>query len=185
MKDFSVLWTGDHLSVISPEDQPYEAIHEQDAVHVLPIDVQTSELIIRREVCPPYTVRDSQEHPDFQTIVSGGIEDGESAEEAVKREVAEELGIDLEKAEYEIIAMTPPSIPFMKATVSRVSLFALMLFSYEINEPEGDGSSYEDMSTFEFVPLQQIDKVLLSDQADLLLHAAVAKLKCFLLLEES
>ncbi|MCA1806892.1 MAG: NUDIX domain-containing protein, partial [Actinobacteria bacterium] len=107
MKDFSVLWAGDHISVISPEDQPYEAIHELDAVHILPIDVQTTELIIRREVCPPYTVRDSHEYPYFQTIVSGGIEEGEAVEDAVKREIKEELGIDLDKAEYELIAMTP------------------------------------------------------------------------------
>ena len=184
MKDFSVLWAGDHLSVISPDDAPYEAVYEPDAVHVIPVDVKTSELFIRRETCPPYTVRDTADYAQFQTVVSGGIDEGETPEEAAIREVREELGIDLSTAEYELIPLTPQNIPFTKNTVSRVTLFALMLFSYEIRDAEGDGTPYEELSTFERVPIQQIDEILLSDQCDLLLHVAVSKLKCFILLDQ-
>jgi 8-oxo-dGTP pyrophosphatase MutT (NUDIX family) len=185
MKDYSVLWAGDHISVISPDGAPYEAVYEPDAVHVIPVDVKTSEVFIRREVCPPYTVRDTSDYSHFRTIVSGGIDEGETPEEAAIREVNEELGIDLSKAEYELVPLTPQNIPFTKNTVSRVTLFALMLFSYKISDPDGDGTPYEELSTFERIPLQQLDDALMSDQCDLLLHAAVSKLKCFILLDKS
>lgn len=184
MKDFSVLWAGEYLSVVSPDDAPYEAIHEPNAVHVIPVDVKTSEVFIRREVCPPYTVRDASDHTQFQTLVSGGIDENETPEEAAIREVREELGIDLSNAEYELIPLTPMNIPFTKNTVGRITLFALMLFSYTSEEPEGDGTPYEELSTYERVPIQQIDEVLLSDQCDFLLHAAISKLKCFILLDQ-
>lgn len=181
MKDFSVLWAGDHISVVSPTDAPYEALYESDSVQVIPIDINTTELFVRREVCPPYMLRDPDDHEAYYTVVSGGIDEGESPEEAAIREVREELGIDLERSTYELIPLTPSRIPYMKATSARMTLFALMLFDYEILEAEGDGTPYEELSTFERVPLQQIDELLQSNETDYLLHAAIAQLRCFIM----
>lgn len=183
MKEFDVLWAGEYLSVISPHQTPYEAIFESDGVHILPVDVQTAELFVRLEACPPYQVRDLQNRDRFYTVVSGGVEENETPEQAVHREVLEELGINLETAEYELVKLTPERIPFAKNTVSRITLFALMLFDYTIQIPEGDGTMYESLSTFERIPLQQVDDLLITDQADYLLQAAVAKLKCMILVD--
>lgn len=139
MKDFSVLWAGDYVSIISPDDTPYEALYEPDSVHVIPVDVPTAEIFVRRETCPPYTVRDRNNYDQYLTVVSGGLEDEETSEEGAKREVQEELGIDLDMAEYELIRLTPDSIPYAKNTSARITLFALMLFDYKMSEPEGDG----------------------------------------------
>lgn len=184
MKDFSVLWAGDYVSVVSPNDAPYEALFEKDTVHVIAIDVATSEVFIRREVCPPYSMRDERNYPQFQTVVSGAVEENESLQDAVIREVREELGIDLSTAEYELIPLTPENIPYNKSTVSRITLYALMLFRFDQEIPEGDGTPYEELSTFERVPLQQVDHILQSPQCDFLLHAALSKLKCFILLDQ-
>lgn len=184
MKDYTVLWAGDHVSVISPDDAPYEALYESNTVHVIPVDMDTSEVFIRREVCPPYFIRDDSGYPQFRTVVSGGVEDNETPKEAAIREVQEELGIDLSNAEYELVPLTPENIPYNKATVSRITLYALLLFKFEQEIPEGDGTPYEELSTFERIPIQQMDEVLQSDQCDFLLHAALAKLKCFILLDQ-
>jgi len=184
MKDFSVLWAGDYVSVVSPDDAPYEALHEKDMVQVLPIDVATSELFTRREVCPPYMVKDANDYTQFQTVLSGGIEDGETPKEVAIREVSEELGIDLANAEYEFVQLTPDNIPYTKSNTARVTIFLLMLFKFEQSEPEGDGTPYEEISTFERIPIQEIDERLRSDQCDFLLHAAVAMMKNFILLDQ-
>ena len=183
-RDFTTLWGGDYISVVSPTDAAYEAVLESDMVQVIPVDVPLAEVIIRRETCPPYTLREPDGgYEQFYTVVSGGIEDGETATETALREVQEEIGIDVQAADYELIQLTPEGIPYTKGTAARVTLFALMLFSYQTEEPEGDGTPYEELSTFERVPLQQIDEVLLTSQADLLLHCAIAKLKNVILLE--
>lgn len=185
MKDFSVLWAGDYASVVSPDEAPYEALHGPDLVLVLPIDVATSELFVRREVCPPYMVKDTNEYSHFQTIVSGGVEEGETPKEAAIREVEEELGITLnESAEYEFIQLTPENIPYTKSTTSRITIYLLMLFKFDQAEPDGDGTPYEEISTYERIPIQEIDEKLQSDQCDFLLHAAVAMMKNFILLDQ-
>lgn len=182
MKDYSVLWAGDYVSVISPNDSPYEALFENDSVHVLPVDVETGEVFLREELCPPYSIKEEDESIErWFTVISGGVENGETPEEAALREVREESGIRIADAEYDLVPLTPERIPYMKATSARMTLYTLVLYKYEMDEPEGDGTEYESKSETKTVPLSSIEEFLESSQCDYLLHAAVSKLKAFIL----
>lgn len=182
--DIETLWEGDYVSVISPKDNPYEALHEKDGVHVLPLNIDTLEVYIRSEVCPPYSVKESDSSiEEYFTVISGGIEEGEQPIDAALREVEEEAGLVMLKDPL-MIPLTPQGIPFMKGTTQRVSTY-LMLFDAENVkeiEPEGDGTEYEARSLTFPVGFENgdIEEILKEPNCDYLLHALISKAKSVL-----
>lgn len=181
-QDLDILWEGDFITVVSPKDNPYEAVHEQDIVHVVALDVATQTLYIREELCPPYTVKDQDNYDRFYTVISGGIEEGETPQEAALREVEEEIGITFKSEDdFQLVPLTPEAIPYIKLVTQRVSVYALLMYEFDKKEPEGDGTHYEELSTFVEVDFSDIDKYLETTQCDYLLHAAISKLKYHLI----
>jgi 8-oxo-dGTP pyrophosphatase MutT (NUDIX family) len=185
--DFNVLWQGEYASVISPVNQPYEALHhEEDGVMVLPLNLDTLQVRIRSELCPPYGVKEQDPQVSrWFTPISGGIEPGESIEDAVLREVREEAGLIFTNPDrYALIPLTPKSIPFTKAVTQRTTAFLLayMEGAYEEEEPQGDGTSYEELSKTIEVGFEdgEIEGILTLANCDFLLHAMVGKAKAVL-----
>jgi len=182
MLKFKNLWQGEFISVISPIEIEYECINEHDSMQVLPliipknaISIDDAYLIIRKEFCPPYMIKDKLGNKFFYTIISGMMDkENETPEQTMSRELIEEAGIKL--LNYDII-YNLNDIPYTKVTSSRLNLFIISIKNFERVEATGDGTENEKISKSIAVKLKNMDNILKKPNADFLLHSAYNILK--------
>ena len=167
---FTKLWQGDWISIVSPDDYDYEAVHEMNGVLVVPIlfDKDKPLIGIRKEFCPPYFIKG--EKPDdglFYTAISGGVEDGEDPRDAAFRELKEEAGII--PTAY-VIKEVYKNINFVKNTDALSSCYLIKIFSYDGEKPKGDGTENEEKSSTVWVSHKRLKTLLKEKNIDLLFH---------------
>ena len=181
MEKFKELWKGEWISVVSPEKHPYEAVHEDDLIMVLPIlkikrkkDV-SHYVAIRKEHCPPYMIKDTTDNELYYTIISGKLDiKGESKEKAMIREMEEETGIKI--TDYEILEQKE-NMPVFKTSDVRTDLYFILIKEFERVEAEGDGTYNEEQSEVKFIKVNELDKILEKENIDFLLYGAINILK--------
>ena len=173
MLDFKELWKGKHISVVSPIEYEYEAVHEPDVIMVLPVLAIKNKLYteyylaLRKEVCPPYLIKEKGLDPYFYTPITGRMDkDGETPEETMRRELIEEAGIEL--IDYEII-LHKEKMPVCKTSDMRMDLFMLIVNEFNPVEATGDGTVTEEMSESIFVRLGDMHNILNKTNVDFLL----------------
>lgn len=172
--DEEILWKGDFISVISPRDNPYEAVAQQDSVMCILHDVVTGAFFVRQELCPPYNHRTGR--PYWYTLVSGGIEAGEKPVDALIREVAEEAGVLLRES-IDVSMRCLFSGPLNK-TLSNFGHFFFVEGQFLRVSPTTDGTVYEAKSrTLEL----SYDELLgmSREHADFLLISAISLIRPF------
>jgi len=172
-QELETLWKGKWVSVVSPKDHPYEALHEPDVVLVLPI-IEEKKVIIREEFCPPYGMKDEHQNNVFYTLISGKIEEGESVIDTALRETYEESGIELlEPCETHVVF---ENLPICKSTSMRGTLVILFIKNsqYALHRfPPGDGTKYEKISrSFSVTIRELLDEIVDSGREDFLLRYA-------------
>lgn len=177
MLDFKKLWQGEHISVITPTEYPYECVHEPDVIMVFPILAVKSKFVnglinyylgIRKEHCPPYRMKDENNNEFFYTSITGRRDiEGESVEETMKREMIEEAGIKL--IDYKVI-FELKDMPLCKTTDLRATIYGLIIDSFEKVEAVGDGTLNEEMSSTIFVNLNKMEDILKKPNVDFLLY---------------
>jgi len=161
---FDTLWEGEFISVISPKDHPYEAILEEDTCLILPI--KEGKVGIRKELCPPYLVKNKTGEKKYYTVISGGREEGEDWRDTALRELKEEAGILVRKGKlYRLFQ----DIPMTKLEAKHTALILLLIEEFEKEKMEGDGTIYEDKSETLWVNLEELGKILLKPNIDSLL----------------
>ena len=96
-KKDKIIYNDDYFKIIEYED--WHIIQERDAVVCIPYLIESNQFIIRYEYIPPFKYVDGQEY--HITVISGGIEDGETTERALVRELEEEAGIVL-REDYQL-----------------------------------------------------------------------------------
>ena len=154
--DFETLWKGKWVSVVSPKKNPYECLHENNMVFVVPI--LNEKIGIRYELCPSYQIKaEGDENEKFYTVISGCIEEGESPKEAALRELKEEAGIEYEDGKVYIIF---ENVPYVKNTDARVTLIFIQLTKYKEGIAEGDGTEYEKRSEVVWVSVQELTEII-------------------------
>ena len=169
--DMKTLWKGKFISVVSPDKYPYEAISEKDGVCVLPILIghKNGPLFgLRRELIPPYTVKSGDKM--FYTAISGGIEEGENAQQTMVRELKEEAGLTLQR--YTVVYHKP--MHTMKASVNLVHFVIIKVMEWESGNPTTDGTRYEKVAHTEFVTEEELEEILRRDNVDFLLTGLVS-----------
>jgi len=141
----NTLWEGKWISVVSPVENPYEAVHEKDVIIVVARLADTKKWLVRLELCPPYNIKESDPSPELRwyTTITGKIEEGEEPRNAAIREVEEEAGIKI--LDYEAFEERK-NVPVCKSTDMRCWLYVLNITDYERVEVVGDGTYYEEKS---------------------------------------
>jgi 8-oxo-dGTP pyrophosphatase MutT (NUDIX family) len=155
--ELETLWQGKWISVVSPVDSPYEAVHEGDIVLVIPYLEDMGMYVIRSEKCPPYSIKDTSGEERYYTLISGKVEEGESTIDAALRETEEEAGIVIEKCKKIMLAK---NIPLCKSTDMRATIFFLSIEKYDEIEAKGDGTIYEEESEFIYVTEKEIKRIV-------------------------
>lgn len=155
-------WEGDYITVVSPKGYQYEAIQTgSDSVMALP--VVNGEYVVRKEPLPSYIMRGGEKK--YWTVLSGGIEEGETALQALKREVEEEAGIRLSRIR---LFDKKEQVPYVKHTTQKVSFFFFEATEYEEVDAEGDGSKIENNSETHRVGLQKMKNLSNKENSDFL-----------------
>ena len=144
----------------------YEFLDEPPIVMVIPIRTDTGEPLVgfREEYCPPYFF--DREDPDqmdeemYYTVITGRIEEGDSAEETLYREIEEEAGIRM-KPEATIVPLSD-SIPLVKFASTRVYPYLVYLEegTYDFVEAKGDGTENEARSQTLWAPVDKISQLV-------------------------
>ena len=153
-----VLYSDDKLEVVKYED--WSIIKEKDAVVCIPFLIESNQMVLRYEYIPTFKYVDGQEY--HATLVCGGIENGETPEKALLRELEEEAGIVL-REDYQLEALRPLFIN--KGTANKYYPYILPLNERDYHEvvSKGDGSKEEEMSKAVKVDVKYISSLNTSD----------------------
>lgn len=157
-KKEDILFQNDFAKLINYEN--YTTLVQKDCVFAVPVLIEQNQLIIRKEYIPSYKYKTGQEY--HLSFVGGGIEIGETPEEALLRELQEEAGLVLRdnfKIEFQ-----KPLFLFKGASVQcHWSILYLNDNDYQETRPTTDGSKFEKMSSTSKIDLKYIDSLLTSD----------------------
>ena len=153
-----LLYDAEYLKIVDFED--YKVLKEKDMVVCIPYLIEENKVILRHEYIPSYKLADGQEY--HITIISGGIETGETPEKALFRELEEEAGI-IVRPEFKPEALKPLFIS--KTTCNKFYPYLLVLTEPDYHEviAKGDGSKLEKMSKCVKVDIKYLKGVNASD----------------------
>lgn len=154
-----ILYQDDHLKVINHDDD-WKILKSKDGVIVIPYLIELNQIVIRQEHIPSYKYADGQ---DFHlALIGGGIEEGESPEEALLRELQEEGGIVL-RDNFKIEFEKPLYIAKYSCDKFYPCILPLNEADYHEIMVKGDGSKYEDMSQTGKIDIKYLSSLNASD----------------------
>lgn len=171
--DDEIKYEDSYLKIIDYEG--WSIIKEKDLVVCLPLLIETNQMIIRYESIPTFKYVTGQEF--HATVLSGGIETGETPEMALLRELEEEAGIVL-RPDF-VLEGEPKPLFISKGQTNRYFTYILPLNERDYSEviARGDGSVEEARSKSVKVDLKFINSV---NSSDLITDYMLAKLKEYL-----
>ncbi len=164
------LYKGEYLQIVKKDN--WEFLTEKDNACVLPILLDENKILVRMEIITPFNFRDKKQH--HLTCISGTIEDGETPEECVRRELEEEAGIVLRS---NVVIEIYEALYKSKTQSSKFHLCILPLNYYNYDEviAKGDGSKEEAASKTVEVEFDNVDKLNPSDVVTALLLSEAKK----------
>jgi ADP-ribose pyrophosphatase YjhB (NUDIX family) len=157
-KEDNVVYKDDYMQIINYDD--WNIIKERDCVFCIPYLIEQNQFIIRQEYIPAYKYADGQEY--HLSLVGGGIEAGESVEEALLRELQEEAGIVL-RDNFKIEFEKPLFIGKHSANKYNISIITLNENDYHEIPIKGDGTRFEKMSKTAKIDVKYINSLNTSD----------------------
>ena len=173
---FQTLWKGKYASIVSPDIAPYEAMHEPDAIVVIPIvrEGKTVKVYVRQEYCPPYFIKDKTDRM-YYTVISGKREPNEPAKAAMERELKEEAGVKL--VQYKVL-FEKDNLPLCKSTDCRIALYVIEIEKFDKVPVTNDGTAYEEKSRTLLMDLDELSVIVeVHDDVDYLLTSSYYMLK--------
>jgi len=166
------LYENDWIKVVKFED--WTIVEGTDSIICVPILMDSNQVVLRREYIPSYKKRSHDEY--YLHVISGTVEEGESHEECLRRELEEEAGIVLRDS----VTPTFEKPLFMsKSGTSQYHICMLPLYKddyYEI-EAKGDGSKSEKLSNSVKVYNYNIDDL---ESSDTITELCLMKLKDYI-----
>jgi 8-oxo-dGTP pyrophosphatase MutT (NUDIX family) len=160
------------VKVINYED--WTVIKESDFVVCIPYLIDSNQIILRHEYIPTFKMVDGQEF--HITILSGGIEQGETPERAILRELEEEAGIVVEP-DYKVEFMKPLFVSKGNASKYYPCIIQLTERQYHEVIAKGDGSVAEKKSQSVKVDAKYLNSI---NASDVITEYMILKLKEYL-----
>lgn len=171
-KENKVLFDNDWIKLTEFED--WTVLEETDTVACIPYLIEYNEFIVRQEVVPSYKLKNGKDY--HVTLVAGGIEEDETPEEAMKRELEEEAGIVLRDG-YEIEMSKPLFKSKSGSSYFYYCIIPITESDYHEVVAKGDGSVSEKLSKSVKLNVKHINNVLSSDT---ITELVLCKLKDYL-----
>ena len=168
-----ILYSDDFLSIINYKD--YSVIKEKDCVVCIPYLIETNQIVLRYEYIPSFDLITGQKY--HLTIVCGSIEQGETPEKAMIRELEEEAGIVLKEDFRLEEALTPLFIS--KGIANKYYPYIIPLNERDYHEisAKGDGSKEESKSKSVKIDIKYLSSL---KPSDLITDYMLLKLKEYL-----
>ena len=167
-----ILFSNKYMKVINYED--WTVIKESDFVVCIPYLIDSNQMILRHEYIPTFKMVDGQEF--HITVLSGGIEEGETPERAILRELEEEAGIVVDP-DFKVEFMKPLFISKGNASKYYPCIIQLTERQYHEVIAKGDGSEAEKKSQSVKVDVKYLNSV---NASDVITEYMILKLKEYL-----
>lgn len=167
-----ILFSNKYMKVINYED--WTVIKESDFVVCIPYLIDSNQMILRHEYIPTFKMVDGQEF--HITVLSGGIEKGETPERAILRELEEEAGIVVDP-DFKVEFMKPLFISKGNASKYYPCIIQLTERQYHEVIAKGDGSEAEKKSQSVKVDVKYLNSV---NASDVITEYMILKLKDYL-----
>jgi len=160
----SIAYDGNYIKVINEND--WEFTVESDSIVCLIYIKDEGYILMRSEPVPPWQYKHKNNvnklSGHFLTLVSGTIEEGETPQKCLRRELYEEAGLVLnEFYNFEIEG------PFFMSKASSAQFYTCLLElnynEYKMVTAPGDGSKTENVSKTIKISLGDIDEVRMND----------------------
>lgn len=163
--DESELYSSNHIEVIQYRDS--EVIKEKDTVAILPYFKYEGTLIMLSEYIQAYQYRNKDVQSlkrvtNYLSVITGCIEEGESVEKAIRRELYEEGGVILSNL-FDIEFTGPFFKSKRQSSQIYFCILELNVNDYKQTVPPGDGSKSEKLSKTIKVSLGDIDNIKVND----------------------
>ena len=139
----------------------WDITKEKDMIVILPYLPEEGYILLRYEYVPTYQWSHKEElknATNFITVISGGIEDGETPKQALLREMHEEAGIVLSNLK-EVEIDNPLHVSKGSLTKYYVCLLELRYNDFKQVAAIGDGTESEKRSKTIKVSLGDIDQI--------------------------
>lgn len=159
------------LKIISIDDKNF--IKECDTVACLVYFEDENKILLRREPLKSWNYRRKDESIYYLSVVTGSIEENETVENCIRRELYEETGIVLNEF-YDIDIEGPFFKSKNNTSYYYTSLIILKQNEYKIFKSIGDKSEFEKLSSNVFIDVKYIDDLQIHD---LITQYLITKLK--------
>lgn len=146
-----------YINIISYKD--YEIAKESDCVIILPYMISNDSILLRREPVPTYELSFPEAKTDkFLTVISGTMEEGESPEQTIRRELYEEAGIILSSVKS--IEVSDP-VCMSKGNMAKYHCCFIDISDGEYKQTyaPGDGTESEKNSQTIKIKIDDIDQL--------------------------
>jgi 8-oxo-dGTP pyrophosphatase MutT (NUDIX family) len=159
-----VLFNGNHLDIIKYKDT--EILQTKDKVAILPYFRDEATFLMRLEYTPAYMYKNRGTNlrniTNYLTVITGGIDEGETPEQTIRRELYEEGGIVLNSM-FQFDVQGPYFTDKFGTSQIWICFLELPVNTYRQVKPPTDGSKHEELSKCIRVSIGDINQIVNND----------------------